>query len=55
MDTFDILHSDQEGFEVTEKCCCFVLFSSLSYSLMKNDVIPPVNDGFSSVFLDMAL
>lgn len=55
MDTFDILHSDQEGFEVTEKCCCFVSFPGFVLFVDEKWRDTPVNDGLSSVFLEMAL
>lgn len=40
MATFYILHSDQVGFEVTEKSFSFVLFSGFALFVDENDVIP---------------
>lgn len=50
MTTFDILHSDLEGFVVTGKCCCFVLFPRFTWLVDEKWYDSPVNDGLHGVF-----
>lgn len=55
MATFDILYTDQGGFEETEKCCCFVSFSG--FALFVDEIWRDTlaNNWLSGIFLDMAL
>lgn len=48
MAPFDILHSDEEGFEVTE--ICWFLFCFILQSFLNREAIPQVNERLSGYF-----